>query len=165
MNVNRLARLLIFAALVALHALIWTIPASAQNCRNGQCQRVVYYQAHAPRPVYYGTYTYTASVATNNPGGFLSWLNGVRAQHGLRPVVWDGNLAADAATNSAIQARRGLGHFYFGRARRQNSAMGGYSALPSLWWSSPAHRAALLDPTITRAAVAGYGAYWTFNAS
>jgi uncharacterized protein YkwD len=29
---------------------------------------------------------------------------------------------------------------------------------------SPAHRAALLDPTIQWIGIAAYGAYWTFNA-
>ena len=51
-----------------------------------------------------------------------------------------------------------------GPARRQNSAMGGYGSIGSMWMDSPAHRAALLDPSIRWIGIAGMGAYWTFNA-
>jgi uncharacterized protein YkwD len=33
-----------------------------------------------------------------------------------------------------------------------------------MWMASPAHRAALLDPTIRFVGIAGAGAYWTYNA-
>jgi hypothetical protein len=50
-----------------------------------------------------------------------------------------------------------------GPARRQNSAMG--AGFPgAMWMGSPAHRAALLDPTISWIGIAAAGAYWTFNA-
>jgi len=51
-----------------------------------------------------------------------------------------------------------------GSARRQNSAMG--AGFPgAMWMASPAHRAALLDPTISWIGIAAAGAYWTFNAN
>ena len=52
-----------------------------------------------------------------------------------------------------------------GPARRQNSGMGGaMSTVGSMWMASPAHQAALLDPTITMIGIAASGSYWTFNA-
>jgi len=57
-----------------------------------------------------------------------------------------------------------MGHHVMGPARRQNSAMGAYPNITSMWMASPAHRAALLDPTIQWIGIAGMGAYWTFNA-
>jgi uncharacterized protein YkwD len=129
------------------------------------------------------TYTYPATAGTNytyattqpaattattgavsGSAGFLSWLNSVRAQYGLPAVGYDANLENWAAQNSAAQASRGLGHFVMGPARRQNSAMGNLATIGSQWLASPAHRAALLDPTIRAIGLAGYGAYWTFNA-
>lgn len=102
--------------------------------------------------------------AAGDAYGFTGWLNGVRAQYGLPAVAYDPGLEADARTNSAMQAARGLGHWYMGAARRQNSAMGGYASIGAMWLASPAHRAALLDPTITRVGLAGLGVYWTFSA-
>jgi uncharacterized protein YkwD len=58
-----------------------------------------------------------------------------------------------------------MGHYVMGPARRQNSAMGGYPSIASMWMASPAHRAALLDPTIRWIGIASLGAYWTFNAN
>ena len=52
-----------------------------------------------------------------------------------------------------------------GPARRQNSAMGAFANIGAMWMNSPAHRAALLDPTIRSIGIAGLGAYWTFNAN
>ncbi len=57
-----------------------------------------------------------------------------------------------------------MGHHVMGPARRQNSAMGNYASIGSMWMASPAHRAALLDPTISFVGIAGAGAYWTYNA-
>jgi hypothetical protein len=42
--------------------------------------------------------------------------------------------------------------------------MGGFPGIESMWLASPAHRAALLDPTISFIGLAGAGAWWTFNA-
>jgi uncharacterized protein YkwD len=104
-----------------------------------------------------------AAVA-GDPYGFVGWLNATRAAYGLPAVGYDANLANWAAMNNDQQAARGMGHFVMGPARRQNSAMGGFASIGSMWMNSPAHRAALLDPTITAIGIAGLGAYWTFNA-
>ncbi|HEU5116212.1 MAG TPA: CAP domain-containing protein [Isosphaeraceae bacterium] len=106
----------------------------------------------------------TAQVATGDPYGFTGWLNSVRAQYGLPAVGYDPNLESWAAANNAQQNARGIGHFVMGPARRQNCAMGGFGSIGSMWLASPAHRAALLDPSIRFIGLAGAGAYWTFNA-
>ena len=99
-----------------------------------------------------------------DPYGFLYWLNSTRASYGLGPVNYDQNLSNWAAMNNSEQMARGLGHFVMGPARHQNSAAGG--GFPgAMWMASPAHRAALLDPTISWIGIAAAGAYWTFNAS
>jgi hypothetical protein len=113
------------------------------------------------------TETTTAAAATvpvGDPYGFTAWLNATRAAYGLPAVGYDPNLESWAAMNSAQQASSGIGHFVMGPARRQNSAMGGFPGIESMWMASPAHRAALLDPTIQWIGIASYGAYWTFNA-
>jgi uncharacterized protein YkwD len=91
-------------------------------------------------------------------------LNGVRASYGLGAVGYDPNLESWAAMNNSQQSARGLGHHVMGPARRQNSAMGSFPGVEAMWMASPAHRAALLDPTITWIGIAGAGAWWTFNA-
>jgi uncharacterized protein YkwD len=99
-----------------------------------------------------------------DPYGFLSWLNATRASYGLGPVGYDQNLSNWAAMNNNQQLARGLGHFVMGPARRQNSAAGG--GFPgAMWMASPAHQAALLDPSIRWIGIAAAGAYWTFNAN
>lgn len=105
-----------------------------------------------------------AAAPASDPYGFLSWLNSTRASYGLSAVGYDPNLESWASANNAQQAARGMGHYVMGPARRQNSAMGGFPGVESMWMASPAHRAALLDPTIQWIGIAGYGAYWTFNA-
>ena len=107
----------------------------------------------AAQPAYYG-----------DPYGFVNWLNATRAQYGLSAVGYDPNLSSWAAMNNSHQQSRGIGHFVMGPARRQNSAMGNYASIGSMWMSSPSHRAALLDPTIRFVGIAGAGAYWTYNA-
>lgn len=99
-----------------------------------------------------------------DPYGFTAWLNGVRAQYGLSQVSYDSNLENWAHQNNAQQAARGLGHFVMGPARRQNAAIGSAATIGSQWMNSPAHRAGLLDPSITRVGLAGNGSYWTWNA-
>ncbi len=113
------------------------------------------------------TYAQPAATAASSgdPYGFLNWLNGVRAQYGLAAVGYDPNLASWAASNNAQQAARGLGHYVMGPARRQNAAVGDAGSIGSMWMSDAAHRAALLDPTITRIGLAGNGSYWTYNAN
>jgi uncharacterized protein YkwD len=42
--------------------------------------------------------------------------------------------------------------------------MGSAAAIGPMWLNSPAHRAALLDPTIRWIGLAVYGGFWTLNA-
>ena len=100
----------------------------------------------------------------SDPYGFVGWLNATRASSGLGPVGVDPNLSSWAQQNNVQQQSRGLGHYVMGPARRQNSAVGNYAGIGAMWMASPAHRAALLDPTITSVGIAGLGVYWTFNA-
>jgi uncharacterized protein YkwD len=99
-----------------------------------------------------------------DPYGFTAWLNATRAAYGLSAVGHDPNLSSWAAQNNNQQAAYGMGHFVMGPARRQNAAFGSVTNIGSMWMGSPAHRAALLDPTIRWIGIAGLGAYWTFNA-
>ena len=99
-----------------------------------------------------------------DPYGFTAWLNATRASYGLPPVGFDPNLANWAAANNAQQQSHGMGHFVMGPARRQNAAMGHYASIGGMWMASPAHRSALLDPTIRWIGIAGLGAYWTLTA-
>ena len=170
-------RLRTTAAILAITTVAMTLAsqsASAQYlrtaCQNGQCpapvapQAVRYYQ-----PVRYvqAAPVYATQAATHvgsDPASFLAWLNATRARHGLGAVGYDPDLANDAAINNSHQNARGLGHFFMGRARRQNAAMGGHD-LGNRWMNSPSHRAALLDPSIRAIGLAGSGAYWTFSAN
>jgi uncharacterized protein YkwD len=127
-------------------------------------QPVTYAQPAAQPVTYAAQPAATQTVVAGDPYGFVGWLNATRAQYGLRAVGYDQNLTNWAAQNNAQQNARGMGHFVMGPARRQNSAMGNYASIGSMWMASPAHRAALLDPTISFVGIAGAGAYWTFNA-
>jgi cysteine-rich secretory family protein len=104
------------------------------------------------------------TASEGDPYGFLAWLNSTRASWGLPAVGYDQNLTNWAAMNNAQQQVRGLGHHLMGPARRQNAAVGNAASIGFQWMSSPAHRAALLDPTIRYIGIAGLGVYWTFNA-
>lgn len=104
-----------------------------------------------------------AAAAPTPETWFVGWLNGARAGYGLPALAIDPALTYDAAVNSGIQARRGLGHFHLGSARRQNSGWGALSAMPASWWNSPAHRSALLDPSARFVGLAGAGAFWTLS--
>jgi uncharacterized protein YkwD len=117
-----------------------------------------------PRPATVAAPTVAAPAPAGDPYGFTGWLNSVRASYGLPAVGYDPNLSSWAAANNGQQQARGMGHHVMGPARRQNSAMGHYSSIGAMWMASPAHRAALLDPTIRWIGIAGLGAYWTFNA-
>jgi len=107
---------------------------------------------------------YQQPAPAGDPYGFTGWLNGVRAQYGLGAVGFDPNLSNWAAANNGQQQALGMGHHVMGPARRQNSGMGAMSTVSQMWMASPAHQAALLDPSITWIGIAGAGAYWTFNA-
>lgn len=128
------------------------------------------YSQPAPAEVQTVSYeTQTAQAAPiqysyGDPYGFTAWLNGVRAQNGRGPVGYDAGLSGQAEVNNGQQHARGMGHHYMGSARRQNSGMGAAQTVWSMWMASPAHQAALLDPTITMIGIAASGSYWTFNA-
>jgi uncharacterized protein YkwD len=121
-----------------------------------------------PAPVQARPAQYVQQVQPAAPAGdaygFTTWLNATRASYGLPAVGYDPNLEAWGQQNNAQQNARGMGHFVMGPARRQNSAMGHYASIGAMWMASPAHRAALLDPSIRAIGIAGMGAYWTFNA-
>jgi uncharacterized protein YkwD len=136
-------------------------PAQYQLAQPVQYQVAQPAQNQAAQPV---QYVQQPAAATGDVYGFTNWLNGVRAQYGLSAVGYDPNLEAWAQQNNQQQSARGIGHFVMGPARRQNSAMGSYASIGAMWLSSPAHRAALLDPTIRFIGIAGLGAYWTYNA-
>lgn len=99
-----------------------------------------------------------APIASSDPYGFMVWLNEVRGQWGLPGVWYDEGLTAAAAANSA----RGFGHT-IREGRRQNVGAGAAAQVWPMWISSPAHRVALLDPSITRAGIAYVNGVWTFN--
>lgn len=167
-NAIRSARRLFPAALVLVAAstagaqqYVLTQPGTAQAT---VVQPTTYVTQPAAQPAATATPSVVAAAPAGDPYGFVNWLNATRAQYGLRAVGYDPNLSAWAAQNNAQQNARGLGHFVMGPARRQNSAMGNYASIGAMWMGSPAHRAALLDPTISFVGIAGAGAYWTFNA-
>jgi uncharacterized protein YkwD len=140
---------------------------TAQPSTNGPQYVQTAYVQPTQQPAASAAPAATAPAATapaSDAYGFLNWLNSTRASYGLPAVGYDPNLESWAAMNSAQQASSGIGHFVMGPARRQNSAMGGFPGIESMWMASPAHRAALLDPTIQWIGIAAYGAYWTFNA-
>lgn len=90
--------------------------------------------------------------------GFTAWLNGQRAMLGLSSVGWDSSLADWAVRNSAV----GFGHAVR-MGRVQNSGVGDLWAVCNMWLGSPAHAAALFDPTITSVGIGVVGSTWTFN--
>jgi hypothetical protein len=129
----------------------------------GECeaQRIV----QGPILEHVGKYKITrVFTPPGDPYGFIGWLNQTRAAYGLSAVGYDANLSNWAAMNNDQQTARGMGHHVMGPASRQNAAMGAFENIGAMWMNSPAHRAALLDPTITSIGIAGLGAYWTFNA-
>lgn len=141
-----------------------------QQCPNGHCpqQQVRYYypvqvQPQVPQAqptVVQASYTQTTATTTTtgDPYGFTNWLNGIRGQYGLGAVVWDTNLANAAIINSSY----GYGHIYrYGR--RQNAGQGALQTILLMWMASPAHRAALLDPSITHVGLGQSGNIFTFE--
>lgn len=167
-------------ALVAL--LTVSTPAIAGKARRARCQggscptatvatiRPTYYQPvyrpqqamqyRATEPRYYPPALPSPSSPPTS-GGFLAWLNSYRASRGLHALAWDQELANWAASNNAQQRVRGIGHFVMGPARRQNAAMGANYA--GMWAASPAHNAALLDPSVRSVGLASDGTYATAN--
>lgn len=126
--------------------------------------RPVYTQPVAAEPTYAQPAYAQPAYQSGDPYGFTAWLNGVRAQNGRGPVGHNPSLSGWAAANNGQQQARGMGHHVMGSARRQNSGIGAASTVWSMWMASPAHQAALLDPTITMIGIAASGSFWTFNA-
>jgi len=101
-----------------------------------------------------------------DPYGFAALLNTYRAAAGLPPLAYDNDLSAWASQNNAEQAGRGLGH-HVNPNCFQNCAWNTPDAASTAgeWMNSPAHRANMLSPTVTRYGIAyGPGPYWTLNA-
>lgn len=93
---------------------------------------------------------------------FLAWLNGFRAQHGLRPLGYDGALEAASVANSTLQAARRVSGHYAGGGFQV--AFYGPTTLDSCcagWVASPAHRAILLTPGLSAVGLGVVGASWT----
>lgn len=141
--------------------------ATMMNAKAQQYVQAPYTYAAPARPAMRPAYQPTAyqQQGGGDAYGFTAWLNATRASYGLPAVGYDASLSSWAAQNNSHQSSRGMGHYVMGSARRQNSAMGSYAQIGAMWLASPAHRAALLDPTIRRIGIAGAGAYWTFNAN
>lgn len=72
-------------------------------------------------------------------------------------------LESYAAKNNQLCLKRGLGHWSFRPARRQNVAWSG-SDPTQLWVRSPPHNALLLATDITEIGLSHIGSYWTLNA-
>jgi hypothetical protein len=161
----------VLVRLIGLILLAWGVPATVQAQQPVAVRAAAVPAATVPaRPAVAATAPAPARPAApapapaGDPYGFTGWLNATRASYGLAPVGFDPNLANWAAVNNAQQQLRGIGHFVMGPARRQNSGMGDMSSVSSMWMASPAHSAALLDPSIRWIGIASLGAYWTFNA-
>jgi hypothetical protein len=155
--------ILSLVATMALVSHVLTLEAEA-GWRHRRCRPAPMRQAR-PAPVHTDPYR-SAPIHTappsgaRDPGGFLVWINSVRASSGLGAVAWSDDLAADASRNSAT----GFGHHFMGRARRQNAGQGPLGAVQSAWLASPAHASAILDPSITMVGLAGIGNVWTYSA-
>ncbi|MCA1686714.1 MAG: CAP domain-containing protein [Planctomycetia bacterium] len=101
-----------------------------------------------------------------DPYGFAAILNAHRASAGLPPLAYDHDLSTWAARNNAEQASRGLGH-HVNPNCYQNSCWNAPDAQATSeeWMNSPAHRANMLSPNVSRFGIAyGPGPYWTMNA-
>jgi hypothetical protein len=105
-------------------------------------------------------------IAPADPYGFASWLNSYRASAGLPALTHDPDLSALAARNNQAQSSHGLGHHVHPNCV-QNCAWNTPDAASTAdeWMNSPAHRANMLSPHVTRFGIAyGPGPYWTMNA-
>jgi uncharacterized protein YkwD len=157
-----MARIVVLAAALLLSASTaearW--PRRYQQCQGSSCST---YNTYSYTYAYTQTTTTTATyqaATTDDPNGFVNWINNVRARYGLRALVW----SADAAAHAAINSARGFGHSYLGGTRRQNVGMGSLASVEAGWLSSPAHLAAIVDPTVTEVGLANVNGVWTMNA-
>ena len=108
-------------------------------------------------------------------------MNVERAKYGLKPLIWDENVAAVARSHSIDMSLKG----YFSHIspngvgpgdRLKNAGItkiqrmgenialcGSASRAMSLWMGSPGHRANILNPNYTHLGVGVCGYYWTQN--
>jgi len=108
-------------------------------------------------------------------------VNVERAKYGLKPLIWDENVAAVARSHSIDMSLKG----YFSHIspngvgpgdRLKNAGItkiqrmgenialcGSASRAMSLWMGSPGHRANILNPNYTHLGVGVCGYYWTQN--
>lgn len=142
------------------------IPVAPVTSEDGTPQSLTY-------PVAYETTTQAEQPQSSgfDPFGFVSWLNGVRAQYGLGAVSYDANLSAWGAVNDESQRVYGMGHHVMPFNRQNAGAGQSASIIFPMWLASPGHRVALLDPNIRTVGISAtpsgnaYGYYWTFNGS
>jgi uncharacterized protein YkwD len=159
----RTSRILLAPLILALAA-----PAEAGLFR--RCHKARRVSCARTCPTYAGTstpyvgsspgYAGTSQATPQDSGGFVAWLNGVRASRGLGAVGWDAGLAGLAASNSA----RGYGHWAGTNPGRQNVGMGSLDAVSSAWLASAPHASALLDPNIRAVGLANVNGVWTYSA-
>ena len=90
---------------------------------------------------------------------WLSWLNGQRAARGLRPLVENPALDADAYRNSSI----GYGHFTRNFGRGQVVGWGPLGTVEALWLGDRPHYVILMDPYATQAGFGSSGLVSTID--
>ena len=98
---------------------------------------------------------------------FSAWLNATRIMNGRDAIGIELEMIEVSIENNRLQLRKGLGHYYMGNCKRQNSGQGflNIKQAAEKWMGSHYHKDALLDPTIKYIGVAfGMGEYWTFSA-
>jgi uncharacterized protein YkwD len=104
------------------------------------------------------------ATAATDPTGYQSFLNQTRTQVGLRPLVYDANLARSAQANNSWQSQYGMGHWLqCGAGQCVASGQPTSKAVHDAWLASPPHRAILLTPTATQFGISFDGRNWTLN--
>ena len=92
-------------------------------------------------------------------------VNRERESHGLKPVVWDGNMVLFSRKHTMRQCSSGM--FHSGGGYNENVAMGqpDVPAVMNTWMHSSGHRANILNPSVTRYGGSGFrgrlGTMWT----
>jgi hypothetical protein len=107
----------------------------------------------------------TATEATEDPYGFVVWLNAERAQRRLNPVAWDKYCEYNAYVNNQWQAAKGMNHWHHVCRHQNAGAMGPGSATWIAWAGHGPHADALFDPSITVVGLHVMGQYQTYNAN
>lgn len=133
------------------------------RARRQSAQRPAYRVPAAPSPAFQSVpATPPRAYATaQSSGSALDAVNAVRAQHGLRPLAYDPSLAATARANSSHGV---VDHFHHWNGLEAVAGGTDLNGSIGLWLASPAHRAIILSPTATAAAVETVGSVTTFQA-